>query len=164
MIHRILTTVTTLLLLSAVSMWIASYLRPYQIRYHRLNTVLVECNYIQGSFQVYILDPTMFVRGKREPTHNDDGFAHIGLLVGPQGGIRWLFRWNPLACVGARWGVELRVPFWFLSLLFAVYPTVAFIRGPYRRHRRRKKGLCLKCGYDLTGNLSGVCPECGERI
>ena len=30
--------------------------------------------------------------------------------------------------------------------------------------RRRKKGLCLKCGYDLTGNTSGACPECGERI
>ena len=21
-----------------------------------------------------------------------------------------------------------------------------------------------RCGYDLTGNVSGVCPECGERI
>ncbi len=21
---------------------------------------------------------------------------------------------------------------------------------------------CPKCGYDLTGNVSGVCPECGE--
>ncbi len=26
---------------------------------------------------------------------------------------------------------------------------------------RRRRGLCLKCGYDLTGNVSGVCPECG---
>ncbi len=24
--------------------------------------------------------------------------------------------------------------------------------------------LCIKCGYDLTGDESGVCPECGERI
>jgi len=24
--------------------------------------------------------------------------------------------------------------------------------------------LCLVCGYDLTGNVSGVCPECGTRI
>lgn len=23
---------------------------------------------------------------------------------------------------------------------------------------------CAKCGYDLTGNVSGICPECGERI
>ena len=31
-------------------------------------------------------------------------------------------------------------------------------------NRRRKKGLCLKCGYNLKGNVSGVCPECGEQI
>ncbi|GMU20560.1 MAG: hypothetical protein AMXMBFR13_06570 [Phycisphaerae bacterium] len=24
--------------------------------------------------------------------------------------------------------------------------------------------LCWTCGYDLTGNLSGVCPECGTPI
>ncbi len=23
---------------------------------------------------------------------------------------------------------------------------------------------CTACGYNLTGNLSGVCPECGTRI
>ena len=27
---------------------------------------------------------------------------------------------------------------------------------------RRTAGLCVKCGYNLTGNVSGVCPECGE--
>ena len=29
---------------------------------------------------------------------------------------------------------------------------------------RRVVGLCVKCGYDLTGNTSGVCPECGEKV
>ncbi|MHC4442946.1 MAG: hypothetical protein ACYTF1_02885 [Planctomycetota bacterium] len=29
---------------------------------------------------------------------------------------------------------------------------------------RREMGICEKCGYDLTGNTSGVCPECGEKI
>lgn len=48
--------------------------------------------------------------------------------------------------------------------LCTAYPALAFIRGPVRRWRRRKKGLCVKCGYDLTGNVSGVCPECGTRI
>ena len=33
-----------------------------------------------------------------------------------------------------------------------------------KENRRRKKGLCIKCGYDLTGNVSGICPECGEKI
>jgi predicted Zn-ribbon and HTH transcriptional regulator len=23
---------------------------------------------------------------------------------------------------------------------------------------------CQKCGYDLTGNVSGRCPECGEAV
>jgi hypothetical protein len=25
-------------------------------------------------------------------------------------------------------------------------------------------GHCPNCGYDLTGNVSGVCPECGEKV
>ena len=25
-------------------------------------------------------------------------------------------------------------------------------------------GQCSNCGYDLTGNVSGVCPECGNRV
>jgi hypothetical protein len=37
--------------------------------------------------------------------------------------------------------------------------------GPVRRTQlldhRRHRGLCECCGYDLTGNVSGVCPECG---
>lgn len=24
--------------------------------------------------------------------------------------------------------------------------------------------FCARCGYDLTGNVSGICPECGEPI
>ena len=30
-----------------------------------------------------------------------------------------------------------------------------------RRQSRRQAGLCVKCGYNLTGNESHVCPECG---
>ena len=26
----------------------------------------------------------------------------------------------------------------------------------------REHGLCLQCGYNLTGNESGTCPECGS--
>jgi len=29
---------------------------------------------------------------------------------------------------------------------------------------RCRSGYCFKCGYDLTGNQSGKCPECGCRI
>lgn len=31
------------------------------------------------------------------------------------------------------------------------------------RAARAVAGQCRSCGYDLKGNLSGVCPECGTR-
>jgi len=52
-------------------------------------------------------------------------------------------------------------PLWPFVAGFAAYPTIAFIRGPFRRRRRRPKGLCVTCGYNLTGNLTGTCSECG---
>lgn len=37
-----------------------------------------------------------------------------------------------------------------------------------RRNRRarlaRKEGYCRVCGYDLMGNVSGICPECGTFL
>ena len=51
-----------------------------------------------------------------------------------------------------------------VALVCCIYPTTVFVRGPLRRKRRRRKGLCLKCGYDLTGNESGKCPECGTQL
>ena len=28
----------------------------------------------------------------------------------------------------------------------------------------RRRSMCVGCSYDLTGNTSGVCPECGTKI
>ncbi len=39
--------------------------------------------------------------------------------------------------------------------------------GFYRSHGRvypADAGVCCKCGYNLTGNVSGRCPECGTDI
>lgn len=33
-----------------------------------------------------------------------------------------------------------------------------------RRHRWAALHRCLRCGYDLRGNVSGICPECGKPI
>ena len=56
------------------------------------------------------------------------------------------------------------VPFWCLGVLFGIYPMLALIRGPLRHCCRRRKDCCRNCGYNLTGNTSGVCPECGTEI
>ncbi len=60
-----------------------------------------------------------------------------------------------------------RVANWFPLAVLVAYPTLTFIRGPmrrWRRWRRKERGLCLTCGYNLQGNVSGVCPECGTEI
>src|SRR6185369_15931280 len=52
---------------------------------------------------------------------------------------------------------DLFMPFWLLLLLTAI-PTAWLW---HRDRRRIRPGCCLRCGYDLTGNTSGVCSECG---
>jgi hypothetical protein len=56
----------------------------------------------------------------------------------------------------------ISIPPWLPVVFFCVAPGVAFARGPLRRRLFRRRGLCEVCAYDLTGNISGVCPECGE--
>ena len=50
--------------------------------------------------------------------------------------------------------------FYLLSGIFSLYPAVTFLLW-FRRRRRPLPGQCAKCSYNLTGNTSGVCPECG---
>jgi hypothetical protein len=50
-------------------------------------------------------------------------------------------------------------PIWFLWRVVSI-----------ERERRQSdvragwiaSGRCAECGYDLTGNISGTCPECGK--
>lgn len=52
----------------------------------------------------------------------------------------------------------------FLALI--VVATYVYARRDFRLQERRHRwraGLCANCGYDLAGNISGVCPECGTR-
>ena len=56
-------------------------------------------------------------------------------------------------------GSFVLVPMWIPFLAIAL-PT-AYL---FWRDHRHPPGHCKKCGYDLTGNVSGVCPECGNRI
>lgn len=67
---------------------------------------------------------------------------------------------NPPPAVRQR---MLFVPFWFIAVLFAC-PSAYWLRLRRRRRWRQRQGRCYHCGYDLQGNASGVCPECGRRV
>jgi len=57
-------------------------------------------------------------------------------------------------------------PMWLPTALIPVmWIAVLLLSSRHRRRRlRRKRGKCIRCGYDLTGNESGVCPECGTEV
>lgn len=53
----------------------------------------------------------------------------------------------------------VRVPAWMCSVLFC-----GVLIAPLSRRRKRKKlGLCVKCGYDLRGS-NERCTECGTTF
>ncbi|MCH9033232.1 MAG: hypothetical protein IID42_01850 [Planctomycetes bacterium] len=100
------------------------------------------------------------------------GGGGIIILLGPPPGHailggHWLpsesnLVWFP--CVIRNSGtVSLVFPFWLVFIAVSAYPTIAFARRPLRRRYRRRRGLCIRCGYNLEGNVSGVCPECGTE-
>jgi hypothetical protein len=51
------------------------------------------------------------------------------------------------------------LPMWIPFLTFGGPTAFLF----WRDRRRIPPGHC-RCGYSLTGNTSGVCPECGEKV
>ena len=66
-------------------------------------------------------------------------------------------------------------PSWFGGIIGGVTAGTGGIamnwywRHRYRRFLRERLSasgipICVKCGYDLTGNTSGVCPECGVEV
>ncbi len=51
-------------------------------------------------------------------------------------------------------------PNWSFLATICIWTVWLFLR---RKSRRPKPANgCSACGYDLTGNISGVCPECGQ--
>ena len=55
--------------------------------------------------------------------------------------------------------MQVSIPFW-LTFGVAAIPTIML----WRLDRRIPiPGHCQRCGYNLTGNVSGVCPECGTK-
>ncbi len=58
-------------------------------------------------------------------------------------------------------------PDWLGAVYFVVWIGGAFLlacRGHFPGTAIFKPGRCAKCDYDLRGNTSGVCPECGEHV
>ncbi|HEX5244640.1 MAG TPA: hypothetical protein VFW23_15355 [Tepidisphaeraceae bacterium] len=60
-------------------------------------------------------------------------------------------------------GFVLIVPHAYVCAALVILPALR-ARRVLRRRRANRRGLCQTCFYDLKGNVSGVCPECGTAI
>ena len=72
--------------------------------------------------------------------------------------------WSSVSALGKN---PANATLWWMKLLYVVHPlyfamfaTSILLLMMRVKSRRRREGYC-DCGYDLTGNLSGICPECG---
>ena len=83
-----------------------------------------------------------------------------GLDIRPFGGGYWrrCHYWVMFHSL-RQWGYSVRLPLWMPLVALAI-PTAIL----WYRDRQPKPGHCQQCGYDLTGNESGVCPECGTEV
>jgi hypothetical protein len=83
-------------------------------------------------------------------------------------------RQHNLGIVHARAGRPLRstLPYWAIEtyhpviIVLVALPLVPWAVAPMRRlnaARRRRFGLCARCGYDVRASAER-CPECGEPI
>lgn len=81
----------------------------------------------------------------------------LDLMVGPFGFIA--------QSVGASRIRIITLPPWLVLMIFALFASYVVLRWVIRRCRTTNlPSSCIQCGYDLTGNASGVCPECGTAV
>ena len=72
----------------------------------------------------------------------------------PPGGTQAYVRFEDMAFV---------VLFWMTPAWGLVW-TYVYVRFINRLGPSANSGRCFECGYNLTGNVSGQCPECGLEI
>jgi len=78
-------------------------------------------------------------------------FSHLGIEFSSSCGSSWDY-------------ITLSFPAWMLASPLLAIPPLFLTKRYLRRRKRKRCGLCVRCTYDLTGNVSGTCPECGSKV
>jgi predicted RNA-binding Zn-ribbon protein involved in translation (DUF1610 family) len=99
--------------------------------------------------------------GARTPVELVDGVAHTMGMFGRHWHTFGVLHQGEIPVgsdIETAWAVML--PHWFVALTLSLPPSL-WLRRRIGDSRRRAPGRCTSCGYNLTANQSGVCPECG---
>jgi len=185
--RRLSVTLLALLPIATIVIWVRSYwVHDAMIliwnREHRINAFTtqvnarrVELEWGKGSVEVNYLylrnypDQPVTSTTSLRVVHDPPGKPVIAF-----GDIEWIVQFqrlgfcawkessglNELLAPGLdggdqRWVIVLPIGFFTALLAFLILFARIRTRG------RFTKGRCLSCGYDLKGNVSGTCPECG---
>lgn len=162
-------TVLAFVLLATILAWAISYAGDYQTTYRWRNASIRPLG-----FWIAFQDGSVFglwsrcSQCKRLDNRNcrcarlNSCFVQLPSSVAPDGTVEiGPLRWR-LGPVGPhRDGISAGVRFWFLALVAAGL----MLTNEYFVYRKRRiPGHCKSCDYNLTGNISGVCPECGTQV
>ncbi len=153
MVVRILAVCSLLLLPLSASLWHRSHRYPQQ---HRYDVTLYK------SLSVYLRDGTcglFLISMPTKTASRSEDFHQLHYDPVPQNRSLY-FSTSVTGPYRHSW---LVFPLWASSALLVVMGGLPLAHGPLRRWRRRRNGWCVYCGYDLNGNRSGRCPECGAR-
>ncbi len=154
----------SLLFLSVTAMWIHSHVAPYIAMYHRVGVVFLRIHEDRGWLFLGVNESSYVENGVRTEWGNPAGWEYAEQSGSSSGALDgWSLRLNPLGgpTTSSR-GFSVVVPFWFLFLLSTGLFLLAHRR--WMKSRRPPGPHCKSCGYNLTGNVSGVCPECGTAM
>ncbi len=153
MLRKTLTILSLIGLLLSVGLWGVSY---WGVRYTKAtDTSLSMCRLAWGRIDL--------IRVDRETLRQliPSGFPQPG-VIHIQGFNGWRTSWKAHYKLNRYFYGAVALPFWPLVMLFS--STLWFAWMPLHRRRKRKKlGLCVKCGYDLRGSTER-CPECGTEF
>ena len=161
-IFNTLTVVSYLLLLGTVGMWVDGAFYVNSVEYNFADYYSVSFDWEQGKSDISIISRENKIDSGLETYRIKSGGSS---RIPPTSGIEWTImdfslRWNAVYVYARVYGVT--IPHWFLTLIFATFPAIWL----FKWNKRRKLGpnACRACGYDLTGNESGKCSECGKTI
>ncbi len=99
-------------------------------------------------------------------TYPGDPLQFIGTALWPAAGGLLLAPRQLLFSIESRLGFPRPWTYWAICLVvqFLWYYALAVLWIWLRDQRQPIPGHCANCGYDLTGNVSGRCPECGNTV
>jgi hypothetical protein len=153
--------ISLLLCLATTVLWVRSHYRWEWAQYNwHERKFSAESNV--GYVDFTVLAPDDRRSGIRSYSYDPD-VAVGSYMLRPRYGISYEDETSGDTFDGWTTNSHLRVSYWLLAAVFTMTPA-AWLIAFFRRRHRSNRGLCPICGYDLTGNTSGKCPECGQPI